>query len=112
VYQHAFLNDVKDAHKDRQIILDEVSSAIGILFLLKDHAERAQWGGTWSVTMKSLNTPEGPLEQFKMALHRLASKLAPVSGLKKVGNALIGHFRKERLKKSSTRSSVRRHFST
>jgi hypothetical protein len=89
-----YLNGMKDAHKDRQIILDEVSSAIGILFLLKDHAERARCGDAWFVTAKSLNTPEGPLKQFKMALQRLELKLAPVGGLKKVGNALIWPFQK------------------
>jgi hypothetical protein len=73
-----YLNNVKNAQKDRQIILGELSSAIGILFLLKDRAERTQWRDAWSVTVESLNTLEGPLEQFKMALQRLASKLALV----------------------------------
>jgi hypothetical protein len=73
-----YLNNVKNAHKDRQKILDEVSSAIGILFLLKGHAERANSRYAWSIIMKS---PGGPLEQFEMALQRLVSKLAPVGRL-------------------------------
>ena len=106
-----YLNNVKDAQKDRQIILGELSSAIGFLFLLKDRAERTQWRDAWSVTVESLNTPEGPLEQFKMALQRLASKLALVVW-RGLGIHWFGHFRKERLKKSSTRSNVRKQIST
>ena len=44
--------------------------------------------------MKSLNVPTGPLEQFKIALEHLASKLAPVDGLRKVGKALAWPFQK------------------
>lgn len=37
-----YLNDAKGASEDRQRILAEISSTSGVLFLLKDLAERAQ----------------------------------------------------------------------
>jgi hypothetical protein len=75
-------------------MLAEISSTSGVLFLLKDLAERAQWEDGWSVTIKSLNLPGGPLDKFKMTLNKLASKLKPVEGAKKLGKALIWSFQK------------------
>ena len=52
------------------------------------------------MTIKSLNnTPKGPIEQFGLALRRLAEKLAPVDddGLKKVGKALAWPFQKKEI---------------
>jgi hypothetical protein len=43
----------------------------------------------------TLGTPEGPLDQFKMLLDRMAVKLAPAAGLKKAGRAIVWPFRKE-----------------
>jgi NACHT domain len=78
-----YLNDVARASEERRRILDEITTISGILTLLKDLAERPQWGDSWSTTMNSLNVPNGPLEQFRSALERLASKLDPVRGLKR-----------------------------
>ena len=89
-----YLNDVKTAAQDHQRILSELSSTSGVLVLLKDLAERSQCGDAWSLTIKSLNVPNGPLEQFKTALEHLALKLAPAIGLKKVGKALAWPFQK------------------
>lgn len=89
-----YLNDVNGASEDRQRILTEISSTSGVLFLLKDLAERAGWEDCWSVTIKSLNVPGGPLEKFKTMLQLLALKLKPVEGVKKVGKALIWPFQK------------------
>ncbi|KAH0537365.1 hypothetical protein FGG08_005844 [Glutinoglossum americanum] len=89
-----YLNDVGGASEDRRRILGEVTSVSGILFLLKDHGERTQWGDSWSATIKSLNVPNGPIEQFRIAIQRLASKLEPAGGLKKVGKELAWPFQK------------------
>jgi hypothetical protein len=89
-----YLNDVKEAPKDRQRILSELSVASGILYLLRDLAERPQYGHAWSVTIRSLNVPNGPLDQFKLALELLTSKLASVNGLNKMRKALAWPFQK------------------
>lgn len=80
-----YLNDAKGASEDRQRILAEISSTSGVLYLLKDLAERAQLEDGWSVTMKSLNLPRGPLDKFKMILEKLASKLKPVEVRRNLG---------------------------
>lgn len=77
-----YLNDVRDAPKERLTILVEVSGMSGILFLLKDAAERREWDDTSLATMTLLSEPNGPLDQFKAALEELTVKLAPHSKLR------------------------------
>ena len=70
-------NTVKGAPKDRQRILSELCNVNSTLYVLEDQASQAQQGNT-SSTLLSLNKPNGPIEQFKIALERLETKLAPV----------------------------------
>lgn len=94
-----YLNGVKGAPEDRRRILSEIVSVNGILFSLQDQADHAKQGDPWSSTFQSLNVPEGPLDQFRRALERLSSKLAPpATGLKKLGKAIIWPFQKEEVK--------------
>lgn len=94
-----YLNSVKGASEDRRRILSELASVNGILFILQDQADQAKQGDKWSSTLQSLNVSEGPLDQFRRALERLSSKLAPpATGLKKLGNAIVWPFQKEEIK--------------
>ena len=94
-----YVNGVKGAPGDRRTILSELASVNGILFILQDEADQAKQGDQWSSTLRSLNVPDGPLEQFRKALERLASKLAsPATGLKKLGKAITWPFQKEEIK--------------
>lgn len=102
-----YLNDVKGASEDRYRLLNEVTSISGLLYFLKDRATQSQYGDSWSTTLASLNTPKGPLEQFKSALERLTLKLAPVEGWRKGGKALAWPFRKEEIKEIL--SAIERH---
>ena len=102
-----YLNNVKGASEDRQRLLNEVTSISGLLYFLKDRATQSQYGGSWSMTLASLNTPKGPLEQFKSALERLTLKLAPVEGWRKAGKALTWPFQKEEIKEIL--STIERH---
>ena len=92
-----YLSDVRTATQDRQLLLTEVTSTSYLLGLFRDLASKAQWGEPWSVTVKSLGTPRGPLEQFKLSLERLATKLKPVLGLKKAAKALFWPFEKREM---------------
>lgn len=96
VTQH--LASVKGATKDRQNILNELSTVTGILFVLKDQADEAEHDGSWDTTLRALNMPNGPLEQFKAALETLTTKLAPVDGLKKIRKALIWPFQEKEIR--------------
>ncbi|KAI9876330.1 MAG: hypothetical protein M1830_006749 [Pleopsidium flavum] len=93
-----YLNSAKGASEDRQNILLEISSVSGLLYQLRDLAERTEWEDSWSKTLKSLSVPKGPLEQFKKVLEILASKLKPVVGWKKAGKAVIWPFQKGEIK--------------
>ncbi|KAF7502216.1 hypothetical protein GJ744_006438 [Endocarpon pusillum] len=83
-----YLNDVKDGPSERVRILAEISTIRGLLHTFKDFAESTEPGDTSLATIKSLNVPDGPLDQFKAALERLLSKLKPAHGVKKVARAL------------------------
>lgn len=94
-----YLNGVKGAPEDRRMLLSELASVTGFLFILQDQADQAKQGDQWSSTLQSLNVPEGPLDQFRRALERLSSKLAsPATGLKKLGKAVTWPFQKEEIK--------------
>lgn len=93
-----YLGTVKGAPKERQKILNELSSITGMLFLLQDQADEAEHDDSWNATLRSMSTPNGPLEQFKTALETLATKLAPVSGLRKLGKPLIWPFQEKEIK--------------
>ncbi|KAL9134056.1 MAG: hypothetical protein Q9175_004768 [Cornicularia normoerica] len=94
-----YLNGVKGAPEDRRMLLSELASVNGFLFILQDQADQAKQGDQWSSTLQSLNVPEGPLDQFRRALERLSSKLAsPATGLKRLGKAVTWPFQKEEIK--------------
>jgi len=90
-----YLSDVKDAPDDRKRLLFEVSNIKGLLSTLQD---LAQPGETWLETVRSLNAPNGPLQQCWSLLKCLDEKLAPVVGLNKVRKALAWPFQKGEIK--------------
>ncbi|KAF7506336.1 hypothetical protein GJ744_011909 [Endocarpon pusillum] len=92
-----YLNNLKGAPKDRERILLELCNVNGMLYMLQDQAEQAQQADSWSLTLQSLNMPNGPIKQFKTALERLAKRMAPVEGLGKVTKAITWPFQKEEI---------------
>ncbi len=94
-----YMNEVKGTPEDRRRILSELASVNGVLFILQDQADQAKQGDQWSSTFLSLSVAEGPLDQFRRALERLSSKLAPpATGLKKLSRAIVWPFQKEEIK--------------
>ncbi len=93
-----YLNIVKGAPKDRQRILLKLCNVNGTLYILEEQASQAQQSDVWSSTLLSLNQSNGPIEQFKTALERLESKLAPAKGWRKVGKTIVWPFQKEEIK--------------
>jgi hypothetical protein len=90
-----YLKGVKDAPKDQQKLLDEVVSLQAFFTILKRKAESQ---AAWHRTLESLGAPKGPLEQFKLALERLSSKLQPADGLQKWRKAATWPFQKQETK--------------
>jgi len=89
-----YLTDVKDSSKDRERLRLELCGIDSILCTLKNKATQAQQGDSWSMTLQSLCVADGPLEQFKLTLERLAKILAPPKGSKKVITAVTWPFQK------------------
>jgi len=83
-----YLNNVKNAPAERHQILIEVSTLSGYLLTLKALAESMQPNNLQASALRSLNVPDGPLQQVKFALERLVSKLKPARGFKKVSTSL------------------------
>jgi hypothetical protein len=93
-----FIGETKGSSDNRNRLLTEIASTQGFLYALKDKAESPQCDDKIFQTMRALNQPNGPLEQFKQALERLASKLKPAENMKKIGKALIWPFQKAEIK--------------
>lgn len=63
-----YLNNVKDAPKERTRLLVEISTISGLLTTLRDLAVKSEQKGTALASVKALDVPLGPLAQFKSAL--------------------------------------------
>jgi hypothetical protein len=85
-----YLLEVKDGNADRQRILNEITSVHGFLYILKNKAESSsvQSDTTLYNTLRTLNATNGPLDQFKFACERVASKVRPERCAKKAHKAL------------------------
>ena len=87
---YQYLNDVKDAPRERSTLGREALSLLVLLQDLRDRVENTKDDqDPWFAGVQSLGAPGGPLDQFKACMDPLATKLAPSSkGLAKL-RALI-----------------------
>lgn len=99
-----YLSDVKAAGKEMQRLLVEVSTTTGLLTALKTLAEVDE---DWVQTLQTLakvddslitpgqrNPPKAPLDQMRELLEELNRTLAPVKGIRKVGQTVKWPFKK------------------
>lgn len=77
-----YLGAIKDRHKDRDSLRQELSNITGVLFILKNQATSSQDNSDILQTLKMLDTPQGLLAQLKSLMALLEKKLAPGPGLK------------------------------
>jgi hypothetical protein len=83
-----YLNDVKDAPKDRARLAREATNTLALLTDLRYRVEEANSTDSWFTGVRSLGVAGGPMDQFKEAMEELAAKLQPVTGIKKIGKTL------------------------
>jgi hypothetical protein len=103
-----YFKSSKDASKDIQALKIEVINVRGLLFSLKDLLpEPKSDEDSLLPAFESLGGQDGPLKQFEMILGELALRLKPKEGLKKTGQALSWHFKKDDIK--SLIGTVERH---
>jgi hypothetical protein len=90
-----YLADLGSASTERLRLLMDLSNTTMLLSMLKDTPQATQESGPWNSTMQCLDSP---LKQFKILLEKIAGKLAPAHGMKKLGKAILWPFQKEELK--------------
>ncbi len=89
-----YLAELGGATTERLRLLMDLSNTTMLLSMLKDAAQNEDKPGEWRSTLQGL---EGPLKQFKDLLERIAGKLAPAHGMKKIGKVITWPFKKEEL---------------
>lgn len=92
-----YLNDVKDASKDRAKCAIEAANLNSLLTALRFRLEEGSSGTPWYTALRALAIENGPLDQFKQALEQLQRKMTGGSKMRKAGDALIWEFKKEEI---------------
>lgn len=92
-----YLNDVKDAPKDRDRCAIEASNLFNLLNNLKYRLEEAGENRSWYTAVRALAVAGGPFDQYKSALEQLQPKVGSGSGITKVGNRLAWKFSKQEI---------------
>ncbi|KAH7128264.1 hypothetical protein B0J11DRAFT_524487 [Dendryphion nanum] len=93
----AYLNDFKDASKDRTQCIVETLNLRGLLFNLKDQVEWGDPTKPWYTAVQALAAKNGTLDQFKQVLEMLQTKLTDGGRLGRAGDALVWKFKKEEI---------------
>ena len=83
-----YLNDVKNAPKERGQLAREVSNLLPLFTDLRCRIDDSNSEDPWFNGLKSLGGKGGPLEAFKEAMEKIATKLGPKSGIRRVTEAL------------------------
>ena len=95
----SYLKAVQGATKHQAGLAVEASNIFSLLTALKFRVEEGNasdltFQDLWFTAVRTLGTENGPLDQMKEALERLAIRIEPVHGVKKVGRLLIWKFEK------------------
>ena len=94
-----YLNDIKNAPKERIRLAREVSSLYSVLLELEARYEdsKVESDTKWLGGLRSLAVRDGPMDQLETALSLIMKKLKPSSGIKKLGKALSWPFDKKEI---------------
>jgi hypothetical protein len=93
-----YLKDVKDAPKECQQCMSEVSNLETLLNGLLPRLFQGQAGDPWFTVVMDLAIKNGPLDQYKQALEQLRSKVEDQDGVQKFKRRLLWKFSKEEVK--------------
>ncbi|KAF2677088.1 hypothetical protein K458DRAFT_379052, partial [Lentithecium fluviatile CBS 122367] len=90
-----YLNDVKDASKDRARCAIEAANLNSLLTALRFRLEEGDFS-QWHNSVRALGVENGPLDQFKQALEELQSRMTG-GRAKRLGDKLMWKFKKEEI---------------
>ncbi len=91
----SYLNDVRNATKGQAQLAVEASNIYSLLTELRFRVEQSNGHDPWYTAVRNLGTDNGPLDQVRQALERLASKTEPSHGVKKLGKQFVWKFEKD-----------------
>ena len=90
-----YLNDVKDASKERRACATEVKTLNTLLLKLSLRLDEGSAESQWYTEVQALADKNGPLDQLKHDLELLESMTVEKGRMKKVGDALTWKLKKE-----------------
>ncbi len=90
----SYLNDVRNATKGQAQLAVEASNIYSLLTALRFRVEQSNGHDSWFAAVRNLGTENGPLDQIRQALERLASKTEPSHGVKNLGKQFVWKFEK------------------
>ncbi|KAL5371349.1 hypothetical protein DPSP01_014323 [Paraphaeosphaeria sporulosa] len=92
-----YLNDVKDASKDRAKCAVEAANVHSLLINLRFRLEEGSADAPWYTAVRALGVENGPLDQFKQALQALQTTMTDGGRIQQAGKALLWKFKKEEI---------------
>lgn len=84
-HRFRYLNDVKNAPKERAKLSLEAANLLPLLNSLRDQVENASPNDPWIASVVELGGPAGPLEFFKRTMEQLKRKLKVESPMLRMG---------------------------
>jgi hypothetical protein len=95
-----YLNDVKDAPKDRARCAIEATNLHSLLTNLRFRLEGGDASTSWATALRGLAIENGPFDQFKQSLQLLQDRLTGGSRmLQPLTDVLIWKFKKEEVER-------------
>lgn len=83
-----YLNDIKDAPKDRARCAEQAANLQSLLMSLRFRVAETGSEDCWFREFRKLAVKDGPLDQYKAAMEQLKAKLKSKAGLEKVAQVL------------------------
>ena len=84
-----YLNDVKNAPKERSELSSEAANLLPLLNSLRDQVENAPRNDPWIESVLEFGGPVGPLELFKRTMEQLQKKLKVKSPMSSTGKYVV-----------------------
>jgi hypothetical protein len=84
-----YLGDVKDAPRECEKCMVELSNSNILLLQLKARLSESSSQGPWYAKVQALNVKDGPLDQYKRSLEDLLEKVKAPSKMRKLVNTLL-----------------------
>jgi hypothetical protein len=84
-----YLGDVKDAPRECENCMMEVSNSNILLLQLKARLSESTSQGPWYAEVQALNVKDGPLDQYKRSLEDVLQKVEAPNKLRKLVDALL-----------------------